>query len=92
MSTKNKNKLALKSLLFGFKVIFTRPLSSLKELWDWAITPLADEQLNREKQCTLPPELANAYTRDWSFTTLSDQRKAAGKKGGEAKTSKTKKI
>lgn len=84
MPKKNKNKLALKSLMFGLKVIVTRPIRSLTELWDWAITPLANEQLSREKQNYLPTELANAYNRDWNFTTLSEIRKLAGQKGGQA--------
>lgn len=86
--TQNKNKLALKSLFFGLKTITTSPLKSITELWDWAITPLANEQLAREKQSYLPPELRQAYTRDWNFTTLSEIRSQAGRKGRQAKLSK----
>ena len=79
MPQNNKNLLALKSLLFGLKAIFTQPITSLVDLWDWAITPLANEQLARQN--TIPVELKKAYYRDWTFETLSDVRRQAGKKG-----------
>ena len=80
----NKNKLALQAVGFGLKLIFTRPLQAISELWDWLITPLANEQLQRIKNNSLPAELRLAYQRDWNFTTLSEIRAEAGRKGGKA--------
>jgi hypothetical protein len=80
----NKNLLAIKSLGFGLKILFTSPIQSLSQLWDSIITPLANEQLAREER--IPPELKNAYARIWTYDTISDVRRESALKRWNAKS------
>lgn len=87
---KNKTKLALLAVKEGYVSIFFVTLKYFSKFYHWCISPLVKDGEKIQRQNSIPESLRLAYTRDWDYTTLSEIRAEAGRKGGEAKKSKNK--
>jgi hypothetical protein len=82
MNTKTKTKLALLAFARATKQLITNPLRFAVSIFDTLITPFAQYEQEVQKTSSIPEELKFAYQRDWTYTTLSDIRAEAGRKGG----------
>lgn len=91
MTFRTKLKLTASGVGHATKTLLTNPIKFVGNLIESAITPLADEELNRIQSLNVPEEHKFTYQRNWDYPvykSLSQIRSEAGRKGGKVSKNK----